>query len=427
MLVLTFLGLSVLPSYNFYNKQFYFADSLKDYWQRWGNWDSGAFLTIAQYGYDPHTTVFFPLYPALIKILSLTGLSFFWSAFLISQICTVIFMFYFFKLVLLDFDLNVARRSILGILVFPSAFYLGSIYSEALFMAVVITAFYYARKKNWLVASILAGFAGICRLAGLGVVAAISFEYLLIKQPEITFNFLKQNRLIKTITYLALVTFILYPFQAFFIDTGNFLISGILTSLIHLLGWILIIAIILPLFSLIKYFFGHLDLKRIFSVSFLQLTLSIVPFLLYLEYQKIAFGSYLTFISSESFWGRGLTWPWNGPIYAFKYVFFSPLTVSELTAHMYLRVAVFLLVSVCLIAGLFKLRFSYNVFTVMALLLPLFSGTLADFARYTLVVFPVFIVLGSLKNELVQKAGIILSTLLLSLLTVLYFNGYFFI
>lgn len=427
LVVLTFLGLSVFPSYDFYNKQFYFSTQTENYWSGWGNWDSGAFLSIAQYGYDSHTTVFFPLYPMLIKFFSLSGLSYFCSAFFISQICTVIFMFYFFKLVLLDFNLPSAKRSIFAILIFPSAFYLGSIYGEALFMAVAVPAFYFARKGNWIIASVLAGLAGISRLAGLGVITAIMFEYLLVKQPKITFDFLRQNRLIKTITYLSLVIFMLYLFQAFSITGGDFFVSGILASLISLTGWVLIIAIIFPILNVARYFLGHLEIKRIFSFNFLSLALSILPFLSYLIYQKTMFGSYFTFINSESWWGRGLSSPWNGPIYAFKYVFLSFPNVSELSAHMYIRVMIFLLACACLIIGSFKLRFSYVVFSAIALFLPLFSGTLADFARYSLIVFPIFIVLGSLKNEFIQKAGVIISTLLLSLLTVLYFNGYFFI
>lgn len=384
-------------------------------------------MFIAQNGYTsvPGWTVFLPFYPLLIKVFSFSGLNFFWSGFLISQLSLIGALFFLFKLLLLDFDISTTKRVLMALLIFPSSFYLGSVYSESLFLAVTIAAFYYARKKKWLFAALLAGFASITRLVGVGVVAAIFIEYLFKNQPILNLKFFSQNRLGKLTVYLFLAVIFLSLLAFFF--TSNFIFSGTVVTLLDFLTTGLIILSFIIVFLIFKFLLKHLDFRKLYSVNFVFVLFSLVPFSAYLVYQQTQFGSALTFIHSESAWGRGLMFPGESISQLLERIFLTPLSINEYTARVYIRFLSFLLAAVCLVISYYKLRLSYTVFYLAAFLIPLFSGTIADFTRYILVVFPMFIILGFIKNELIQKLAVFISILLLSLFSILYINSYFFI
>jgi hypothetical protein len=52
------------------------------------------------------------------------------------------------------------------------------------------------------------------------------------------------------------------------------------------------------------------------------------------------------------------------------------------------------------------------------------SGTLMSIGRYILVLFPIYIVGASIKNEIAKYAWIIISVMLMALNTYLFVNGY---
>lgn len=423
---ITFLGLSLFPNLDFYNKKLFFPTGSLDYIGRWANWDSFAYLYIAQNGYVAGWTVFFPLYPLLIKLFTFFGLSFFWSAFLISQLCTVIFLFFLYKIVIFDFKVTVAKKTLFAILIFPASFYFGSIYSEALLLATTTMAFYYARKKSWLLASLFAALASVTKLIGIATIIGLFIEYFLVTQPKLSFKYFWQNRIGRVAVYLILIIVILNFLNSNLITSNNLLVSGVLISIKGLLIWGLLAISLLILFQAVKFLKSYIRLNKIFSANFIYLLFSLVPFVCYLLFLQSKFGSYLTFIKSESSWGKILALPWDSPVFSLNYLFSSPLTTTEFTAHIYTRFSIFTLALTCLIISCYKLRLSYIAFYTVSFLIPLFSGTLADFVRYSLVFFPMFIILGMIENELIQKFAAFLSILLLSVLCILYFNSYFF-
>jgi Gpi18-like mannosyltransferase len=78
----------------------------------------------------------------------------------------------------LDYDRPTAARAVLYLCVFPTTLFLSAVYSESLFLALVVTAFYYARAARWLATGVLAAAATLCRPAGLLLVVPLGFEYL---------------------------------------------------------------------------------------------------------------------------------------------------------------------------------------------------------------------------------------------------------
>jgi Gpi18-like mannosyltransferase len=56
----------------------------------------------------------------------------------------------------MDFDETLVSRAITYLLIFPTTFFFSGVYSESLFLALTVAAFYYARTNRWLLACVLA-------------------------------------------------------------------------------------------------------------------------------------------------------------------------------------------------------------------------------------------------------------------------------
>ncbi|MCL5795348.1 MAG: hypothetical protein M1338_03240 [Patescibacteria group bacterium] len=424
LLLITYLGLSLLPNQDFFSHKLYFPSENLQYFARWSNWDGGGFRYIAEHGYIPRLTVFFPAYPILIKIFTLFNLNYFWSAFLVTKICTIITLFYFYKLIILDFSENTAKKALFALLIFPTSFYLLAVYSESLTLALAVSAFYYARKEKWLAAGILAGLAGISRLSGLAVVFGVMYEYFYGSQQVVAVRSFWQSLLGRIFLYTTASAIFLNIIKEVF--SQKLMLVGTVASVLDVVKWPFLAVFSLGLFLFLKSLIFKLSRKKIFSRNFCYLILACLPFGLYLLYQQISFGSATTFLNSEQDWGKILSAPWQGPLFNLKYVFSHPFSIGILSAHLHVQLAIFILAIICLVISYRRLRISYTIFLLAIIIIPLFSGMLADITRYVLIGFPMFVVLALIKNELLIQTGLILSALMLALLTVLFFNSYLF-
>jgi hypothetical protein len=155
----------------------------------WGVWDSGWYLPLAKYGYSaiisnsPATLgqanyAFFPLYPLLIKIFEIVIRNYYIAGLLVTNISLIIACVYLYKLARLDFDQEISLRAIQYCLLWPVAFIFSGVFTESLYLALAIAAFYYARKNNWLVACILGFFLALTRPLGALIVIPLLYEYL---------------------------------------------------------------------------------------------------------------------------------------------------------------------------------------------------------------------------------------------------------
>jgi len=132
------------------------------YFWAWGNFDGEHYLAIAQFGYQPLTYFFFPLYPLLIGFFGGTQ----FAALFISHLSFLIALFGLYKLVRLDFSEKVSKWTIILILAFPTSFFFGSVYTESLFLMLVIWFFYFLRKKKWFGVVVLGTLASATRFVG---------------------------------------------------------------------------------------------------------------------------------------------------------------------------------------------------------------------------------------------------------------------
>ena len=178
----------------------------------WFRWDSAHYTFIAENGYQwINSAVFFPLYPILMRITSYfipLNDPILIAGFFISNLSLLIALFYFYKLIKLDYSDKISRRAILYILIFPMSIFFASIYTESLFLMLSVASFYYARKKNYKASSLFIFFACLTRLAGIFLFISILFEYLY--QNNFKLKFLKSKDSI--FIYLSSLGLIAYMF-----------------------------------------------------------------------------------------------------------------------------------------------------------------------------------------------------------------------
>ena len=154
----------------------------------WIRWDAAWYHDIAKNGYsfqpgEQSNTAFFPMYPLLMKAVYPLlprgrDVGWFRAGFIVSNAALLVGVFYLFLLVRIDFDHRTAARTVLYLLVFPTTLFLSAVYSESVFLAVSVAAFYHARRSQWLLAALFAAAATITRSAGILLAAPLLLEYL---------------------------------------------------------------------------------------------------------------------------------------------------------------------------------------------------------------------------------------------------------
>lgn len=164
----------------------------------WANFDGLHYLTIASNGYS-NNYGFFPLYPTLIKPVSeIFGADenfdsgYFLSGFLISNLAFFLALLVFYKLLTLDYSDKQVKTSILALLIFPTSFFFGSIYSESLFLLLLFSSFYFARKKQWLLASFFGSLLTLTRFVGICIFPVLIYEFYKSRDWSIE-NFVKSG------------------------------------------------------------------------------------------------------------------------------------------------------------------------------------------------------------------------------------------
>jgi len=153
---------------------------LLDSWQRF---DARIYVRIAAegYGHDGEfgDTAFAPLYPALIRILGrVLGERYSLAALLISNAAAFAALWLLFQLVEFELDRSTARRATLYLATFPVSFFLFAAYSESLYLALSIAAFYFLRRSRWGYAGPMALLASLTRTPGWLLGIPFLLEYI---------------------------------------------------------------------------------------------------------------------------------------------------------------------------------------------------------------------------------------------------------
>jgi hypothetical protein len=148
--------------------------------RRWATQDGAHLAYIAQHGYDqPWRTAFFPLFPLAEHLLApIVGGDYALAGMLISNLAYFGALVVLRDLVARDFDPDVARRAMLYLSIFPTAFYFFAPYSESLYLLLSLGAFSALRRRRWWVAGALGGLAVLTRSTALALLFPFAIEFI---------------------------------------------------------------------------------------------------------------------------------------------------------------------------------------------------------------------------------------------------------
>lgn len=143
------------------------------------NFDGLHYISIARGGYGQFEQAFFPLYPLLIKFLSpLFSSNQLMAGLVISNVSFLAGLIIFYKYLKLIFSKNLAfnKMSIIYLLLFPTSFFFGAVYTEGLFFLFLTLTLYFLKKEKYLVTAVFVILASLTRLIGVFLLIPIALH-----------------------------------------------------------------------------------------------------------------------------------------------------------------------------------------------------------------------------------------------------------
>jgi Mannosyltransferase (PIG-V) len=297
-------------------------------------WDSYWYLDIAEHGYYTRgptisNVVFFPLYPLLMRLAApLFGGDLVLAGWMVS--CFFLFM----AVILLTRLVQEFHPQITPslptafLLVHPAAFFLNAVYSESLFLTLALATVLWARRGNFLAASLCVMLASASRVAGLFLVVVVGIEFL-------------QTH-----------------------------------------GW-----------------------RGLFTRRVLPLMLAPMGIIGFFLFHWAKFGDFFLYLKVQRYWGRDFAADLEELV-----VRTSPDLANTLIDFGHAGLAVLL----ALIA-LWRLRFSYGAYMLVSLAIPLSTGTTLGLPRYSMVLFPIYLIAAGMQSPVHRGAWLLASALFLAL------------
>ena len=368
------------------------ANALLGVWQRF---DSIWYTKIAMQGYGQGdgTTVFFPLYPILTRLVGKVLLgNYLLGGIIISNVAYFLALIALYKLTKLEFDSQAAARTVVYLSVFPTAFFLLGVYTEAPFLLFAIAAFYYARKGHWLAASIMGLLAALTKQLGLLLLFPLLYEYLdnarfqakchCEERSDEAISSPRRRGLLRSLRSLAMTN---ATFRSIRRDV--------------------LLLCLIPVGTLAFLLFRHIFIGDAFLTETYRLR-----------------------------WAVNASWPWSNVVDSLMAIFNSSRFPALNPEDTRLRrifynsvdlacVGLFLSLT---IVSLRRLRLSYGLYMTSVLFVSLMQNfrppyPIAALPRYVLVLFPGFMVLGAMvKNKALHWAVVAGSTMLLAIFTAMF-------
>jgi hypothetical protein len=140
----------------------------------WARWDSVFFVRIAEHGYDKGSAAFSPLYPSLVWAIGHVFGGHYVVAGLAVSLAAALGAFLLLHRLAEDhLGADGARRAVLYLAVFTMALFLQAVYSESLYLLLVLGAFVLAERRRFAVAGTAAGLAILTRSVGVALLPAL--------------------------------------------------------------------------------------------------------------------------------------------------------------------------------------------------------------------------------------------------------------
>jgi Mannosyltransferase (PIG-V) len=141
----------------------------------WARWDSAFFLEIAEHGYDHASAAFYPLYPGLVALLGRVFFGHYVLAGIVVSLGAALGAFLLLhRLAEERLGVDGARRAVLYLAVFPMALFLQAVYSESLYLLLVLAAFVLGERGRFAGAGVVAGLAILTRITGVALLPALA-------------------------------------------------------------------------------------------------------------------------------------------------------------------------------------------------------------------------------------------------------------
>ncbi len=153
------------------------------------HWDSVWYLDIAENGYyykgegKLSNIVFFPAYPALIALFGVV-IGYPYAGMVVALGALLAVMILLTKYVEEHRPELDSADVLFAMLTFPTAIFLGSVYTESLFLLLVVATFYFTLKRNFWAASILGSVAALTRVTGMLLIIPVAMEYVIAMRSE---------------------------------------------------------------------------------------------------------------------------------------------------------------------------------------------------------------------------------------------------
>ncbi len=275
------------------------------------SWDAQHYLFLSDHGYRPgqESNRFYPLFPGVIRISSLFFHNSFWGGLVVSNLLSLcgIVLFYFFVKRLCTPE--IAWKSTFLLLAFPTSFYLSLIYSESLFLFLVMCFFYFLYRKQFFFAGIFSFFLPVTRPVGIFILFPFLVFYAqyvrtvyTAKRSNIKGVMIQGLNLLWPIAGLGFLLLLMYS------KTGNFFETFILDKTV--VGRWDVFTIFRPdiffqnlfSFSLVLHGFTNSLLDRLFFVGFLTSL-----FIIYKKLDKTLF-VYALFMGSVPLFGNFMSY-----------------------------------------------------------------------------------------------------------------------
>ena len=155
------------------------TSGIHNMWDGLDRLDARWFTFLAAEGYDaaPHSAAFFPLYPIAIRVVAwLPGVDTVSAATIISNLAYLGALIVLYRLTERERSDELARRTVVVLACFPTAFFFLAPYSESLFLLLTLLAFVAVRRDRWPAGAVAGAAAALTRLIGLVLIPAFLVE-----------------------------------------------------------------------------------------------------------------------------------------------------------------------------------------------------------------------------------------------------------
>lgn len=166
-----------------WNGQCSFLSYLRNLPHFWSQWDARHYIALAEDWYvntgdERLKLVFYPLYPALVRIVNMVFLNANFSAYLVSNLCLLGSGAVLYRVTAREWGLRAARRAVFFLMFAPLSFYFSVPYTESAFVLTTLLAVDFAMQHKWGRALLMGALSALTRSLGLLTAVLIFYEML---------------------------------------------------------------------------------------------------------------------------------------------------------------------------------------------------------------------------------------------------------